>query len=66
MENKKQDLYNFQKEITQILENEIISRYYYQKGQIEASIQQDKVINAAIETLKDKKRYDGILEGTSN
>jgi carboxyl-terminal processing protease len=59
--NKKEDLYTYKKEITRILENEIISRYYYQKGQVEASIKQDEVINAAVEMLEDKSRYNAIL-----
>ena len=63
--NKKGDLYKFKDEIKFILENEIVTRYHYQKGQIEASLQHDPVLEEAIKTLKDKALYDSILAGTN-
>jgi carboxyl-terminal processing protease len=63
--NKKDDLYKFKEEIKFILEGEIISRYYYQKGQIEMSLKNDLVINEAISTLNDQVLYKSILAGTS-
>ena len=63
--NKKGDLYKFKDEIKQILESEIVSRYYYQKGQIEISLKHDPVLEEAIKTLGDKKLYNSILAGTN-
>lgn len=58
---KERDLEKFKEEITGILENEIVSRYYYQKGRILHSFQNDDYLKKAIETLKDSKAYDSIL-----
>lgn len=63
--NKKDDLYKFKDEIKYILENEIVTRYHYQKGQIESSLQHDPVLNEAINTLKNKELYNSILAGTN-
>ena len=63
--NKKGDLYKFKDEIKYILENEIVTRYHYQIGQIEASLQHDIVLEEAIKTLKDKELYSSILAGTN-
>ncbi|MGB0887341.1 MAG: S41 family peptidase [Vicingaceae bacterium] len=63
--NKKDDLYKFKKEIIKILESEIVSRYYYQTGQIQVSLKHDKTLNEAIKTLKNKELYDSILAGTN-
>ncbi len=62
---KKEDLYKFKEEIVQILENEIISRYYYQTGQIKTALKHDIILNEAIKTLKDKELYNSILAGTN-
>lgn len=62
--NKKSDLYKFKSEIKHILESEIVTRYYYQKGQIEVALKEDIVVEEAIKMLNDKKRYNAILSGT--
>ncbi len=62
--NKKDDLYKFKEEIKQILENEIVSRYHYQKGQVEVSLKYDPVLEEAISTLNDAAKYQSILAGT--
>ena len=62
--NKKDDLYNFKDEIKQILEGEIVSRYYYQKGQVEISMRNDPVLDEAINTILDSEKYNSILAGT--
>ena len=64
--NKKDDLYTFKNEIKPILESQIISRYYYQKGQIEVSLKNDPIFEEAIKTLNDNKLYSSILNGTYN
>lgn len=58
---KERDLEKFKEEIKGILENEIVSRYYYQKGRILQSFQNDETLKKAIETLKDTKTYNSIL-----
>jgi len=63
--NKKGDLYKFKDEIKFILENEIVTRYHYQLGKIEASLQHDPLLDEAIKTLKDKALYSSILAGTN-
>ncbi len=62
--NKKEDLTTFKDEIKQILENEIVSRYYYQEGQAELSLKYDPVIEEAIKLLGDSAKYQSILAGT--
>ena len=58
---KNKDLVKFKDELKELLEEEIISRYYYRSGKIEASFDDDKDIKTAVEVLKDKERYDKLL-----
>ena len=53
--NKSTDLIKYQDEITEVLENEIASRYYYQKGRIEVSFKRDPYIQEAIRVLNNPK-----------
>ena len=62
--NKNSDLIKFKSEIKMILENEIISRYYYQDGRIEQSLNSDPDVKEALQLLKNKKQYNEILAGT--
>ncbi|MHC1776178.1 MAG: S41 family peptidase [Lentimicrobium sp.] len=64
--NKQADLLKFSDELKLQLKSEIVSRYYSQKGRIQASLSEDKEISTAIEILKDPKTYKAILDGTSN
>lgn len=66
LENKKGDIERHKDEIKKILKFEIVSRYYYQKGQIIASLNDDQDINKAIEVLSDKPDYLAILGFTDN
>lgn len=59
--NKDQDLTKFKDDIVSILEEEIASRYYFQRGIIEASFDNDLVIQAAVEVLNDSQKYDQLL-----
>ena len=45
----------------QFLKSEIASRYYYQKGRIEASFDFDKDINKALEALEDSTVFSQIM-----
>lgn len=61
MHNKQADLEKFSPEIKSLLRSEIVSRYYYQKGRVEAQVTEDPEINKAREVLLDKELYTGIL-----
>lgn len=60
--NKSNDLQRFKPEIKEILEQEIVSRYYFQKGQIEASFDDDPNILMALNVLNDTPRYTALLK----
>jgi len=62
--NKKSDLYKFKDEIKYVLESEIVTRYYYQRGQIENSFKNDPTLDEAIKTLTNPNLYQSILAGT--
>ena len=62
--NKKEDLIKFKDEIIEFLKEEIVSRYYFQKGRTQASLEYDHEVKKAIEVLNDKERYKSIFEGT--
>lgn len=55
--NLDKDLELFKEEICQLLEDEIVSRYYYQKGAIRAAINNDNGIKKAIEELNSPTAY---------
>lgn len=59
---KNQDLVIFKSEIEEILVNEIVSRYYYQRGRIESSLATDKALGEAKRVLKDTSEYQSILK----
>ncbi len=61
MEKKQDDLIKSKEDIQEILTMEIMSRYYFQKGRIKASINFDVEIKKAIELLQDPQKYDNIL-----
>ncbi|OON65298.1 S41 family peptidase [Hymenobacter sp. CRA2] len=60
--NKANDLTRFKPEIRELLEQEIVSRYYFQKGQIEATFDDDPNIIAAVQVLNDQPRYGSLLK----
>ena len=61
---KKKDLMENKPEISDILQQEIVSRYYYQKGRIESTLSDDAELNTALKVLTDATRYTSILDGT--
>jgi carboxyl-terminal processing protease len=61
---KMTDLNRFKDEIKEIIENEIVSRYYFQNGRMESSFNYDEFLAEAIKTLKDEAKYKAILDGT--
>ncbi len=62
--NKKSDVLKNKEEITQLLEEEIASRYYYQAGRIEATFNHDDQIKKAVEVLNNSSMYTSVLNGT--
>lgn len=59
---KKQDLLKHEEEVTQLLESEIVSRYYYMRGRIEHSLRTDKDVKQALLVLNDKAKYKTTLQ----
>lgn len=55
------DLDQFRPEIEKLLRQEIILRYYYQRGQLEASLVDDEAVTEAVKILSDSTRYQSIL-----
>jgi len=63
--NLDQDLKMFRNEITDLIEDEIISRYFYEGGAIEWTIKKDDQIMKARDILNNKEEYNSILKGTA-
>lgn len=58
---KFKDLQTFKDEIEELLAEEIVSRYYYQKGRIEKMLESDPNIDTALSVLHNPNRYNKIL-----
>jgi len=54
---KNEDLITFRSDIQEILENEIVSRYHYQRGRVEASLAGDPAVKQAVIVLNDTDKY---------
>jgi carboxyl-terminal processing protease len=63
---KKNDLQQHKAEIKQVLENEIASRYYYERGRYETNFKYDKELAQAVKTMQDKAQIASILKGEGN
>lgn len=61
---KFRDLEENKEEISELLQEEIASRYYFQKGRIGTSLRKDTHVQKAIEVLSNEKQYANILNGT--
>ena len=59
--NVRQDLDTFRKEIELSLAQEIVRRYYYQRGAIEVSLRGDTTIKGAVDLLQSPVQYKEIL-----
>jgi carboxyl-terminal processing protease len=55
------DLNRFREEISLLLENEIIARYYYQKGSTQATLETDDAVKKAKEILANSADYKKTL-----
>ncbi len=59
------DLVTFRNEISELLADEIIGRYYYEEGSIKYSLGTDEQVMKAVEILKRGDEYKSILQGRS-
>lgn len=59
---KERDLDKFQSEISELLEDEIISRYFFQEGRAKQQLKADPVVQKGIEILQTPTRYNTILK----
>lgn len=55
------DLDTHRKEISEYLSEEIVMRYYYQKGQVIDALRTDIVVDSAMNVLHDELKYKSIL-----
>ena len=66
---KGNDLFINREEIEEILKMEIVGRYYFQKGKIISTLENDKELNRAIEILLNsngENEYETLLRGINN
>lgn len=62
---KEGDLRREKQAISETLLEEIVSRYYYQKGRAQAELRQDEWVETAIGLLNDRAEYQRILTSVS-
>jgi len=60
---KSRDIYKFKEELSEYIANEIVVRYYCQKGRIEHQLRTDPDVKKAIEILLNTNLYKSILSG---
>lgn len=60
---KKTDLVTFKAEIKRVLETQIVSRYYYEKGKVVQAFQYDKELQAAKALLNSSAKMLAVLKG---
>ena len=54
---------NNKSELVNLIEEEIISRYYFQRGKVEHKLAKDPEVKRAVELLGDNSEYEAILKG---
>lgn len=59
---KKNDIMKYKDAIVDLIEKEIIGRYYYQKGKIQIGLRNDKEIKEAISLMGDEAKYKDVLK----
>ena len=60
-----QDLALFRPEITELLEEEIVGRYFYEDGAIAWGLKKDEQLSKAVEILNNPLKYSSVLSGKS-
>lgn len=58
---KNQDVWLFREDIQMVLQDEIVSRYYFQKGRIEASFSTDDAVSSGLNIISNTGQYREIL-----
>jgi len=61
--NKEEDLITFRGELSELLKEEIVTRYYFQKGRVLATLSNDPEVARALEILSNGNGYRNILAG---
>lgn len=64
--NKEQDLVTFKSEIKEALKEELVSRYYFQQGIVEASLVNDDDVKAALNILSNTNEINRVLSASAN
>lgn len=59
---KKQDLLKSKDKVKQMLESEIVSRYYFARGRVAQSMQYDKELNKAVALINVPADYNALLQ----
>ncbi|MCB0505949.1 MAG: S41 family peptidase [Cyclobacteriaceae bacterium] len=60
--NKEKDLQTYKAEIKELLEEEIVGRYYFTKGEIASSVMHDNDVKEAMALLKSPDKYKAYLK----
>ena len=55
------ELDRFAKDIKPLLSEEIVKRYYFERGAVQETLKEDKVLQKALEVLQDSTEYTSIL-----
>jgi carboxyl-terminal processing protease len=58
---KREDIFKYKDDIREILEEEIIARYYYQTGRVESTFDDDQDIREALRLLANPDQYKKLL-----
>ncbi|SFO70077.1 C-terminal processing peptidase-3. Serine peptidase. MEROPS family S41A [Algoriphagus ornithinivorans] len=62
---KEQDLITYKDEVKKVISEEIVSRYYFQEGMIEAGLLKDKDVLKALELIKQPSQLGKILTASA-
>jgi carboxyl-terminal processing protease len=60
---KKNDLSIYKEEIKKVLEGEIVSRYYFEKGRLEQNFKYDQDLSESLKLIANKATLASILNG---
>jgi carboxyl-terminal processing protease len=60
------DLSLFRSEITELIEDEIISRFFYESAAISWTLKNDEQVLKALEILNNRMTYNSILNGKTS
>ncbi|MCU0348448.1 MAG: S41 family peptidase [Saprospiraceae bacterium] len=60
---KKADIEKHKERITDMIEKEIVSRFFFEKGRVQVGLRNDPEIKEAVKLFGDKAKYDAILKG---